>query len=116
MGMTSTRSEKLTCFLDNLTNLPGDFRWLPVDGNKKQVFGNGWQTHGGYKLGELIHFRKDFEGLALITGSGSRAAVIDMDGPGVRRASNISLATHSQSCQTPLPGHQDDLAATAGFI
>ena len=49
--------------------------------HKKQVFGNGWQTHGGYKLGELIHFRKDFEGLALITGSGSRAAVIDMDGP-----------------------------------
>ena len=54
--MTSTRSEKLTSFLDNLTNLPGDFRWLPVDGNKKQVFGKGWQTHGGYKLGELIHF------------------------------------------------------------
>ena len=66
-----------------LCGFPDEFRWLPVDANKKQVFGHEWQKHGGYKIENVPYIRKKhFRGLALITGRQSGAAVIDMDGPG----------------------------------
>lgn len=68
--------------VDNLWPFPASFRWLPVDGNKKQVFGSEWEIHGGYNVDELSRVRKDYKAVALVTGRKSRAAVIDMDGPG----------------------------------
>lgn len=70
-------------FMRDLCGFPDEFRWLPVDANKKQIFGHEWQKHGGYKIEDVRYIRKKhFRGLALITGRQSGAAVIDMDGPG----------------------------------